>query len=339
MALLMTYGGAKGETAEAMQRTLRLAGLDPAGAALAVRAYLDDIKRNSGAVRLSIANSIWHRPEIVCLPAFLKHARDTMQSGVHKLDFTKKGAADRINSWIAGKTDEMITKVLDSIPGNAVMYLINAIYFHGTWKTAFEKAQTQPEVFTKEGGGAQTVPMMRQSGTFGYHADARGEVVELPYGDGRFAMLAMLPKKGSSMRNYLATLDWAALTRLREEMSQRKGEVRIPRFSISWGVTDLVTQLRAMGMGLAFGAGADFSGITGARNLAIDKVLHKAVIEVDEKGTKAAAVTVVGVKMTSFTPGDRVPPFRFIADRPFAFVIIDTRTGMPLFTGVMHTPS
>ena len=141
------------------------------------------------------------------------------------------------------------------------------------------------------------------------------------------------------MRNYLATLDWAALTRLREEMSQRKGEVRIPRFSISWGVTDLVTQLRAMGMGLAFGAGADFSGITGARNLAIDKVLHKAVIEVDEKGTKAAAVTVVGVKMTSFTPGDRVPPFRFIADRPFAFVIIDTRTGMPLFTGVMHTPS
>ena len=338
MALLMTYGGARGTTAQAMDSTLRLGGMDPATAAQTARAYLDDVVRHAGGVRFSIANSIWHRPNLTCLPEFLHLARGVMQAGVHKLDFARPDAADRINDWIADKTENMIKKVLDSIPEDAMMYLVNAIFFHGTWTTSFDTAQTKNEAFNKDDGSSQPVPMMRQSDRFRYHADARGAAVELPYGDGRFAMLAILPAQRGNMREYLGSLDWAELSRIRQSLRQREGEVRIPRFNLSWGVKDLVDQLKAMGMGLAFSDAADFSGITGKRDLTIDKVLHKAVIEVDEKGTKAAAVTVVGMKATSSMHMDREIPFRFVADRPFVFVIVDTRTGMPVFTGVMHSP-
>lgn len=339
MALLMTYGGARGTTAQALDSTLRLGGMDPVTAAQTARAYLDDVARHAGGVRFSIANSIWHRPNLICLPEFLNIARGVMQAGVHKLDFSRPDAADRINDWIADKTENMIKKVLDRIPEDAMMYLVNAIFFHGTWATSFDKAQTKNEAFNKDDGSSQTVPMMRQTDKFRYYADARGAAVELPYGDGRFAMLAILPAQRGNMREYLGSLNWAELSRIRQSLRHREGEVRIPRFTLSWGVKDLVDQLKAMGMGLAFSDAADFSGITGKRDLTIDKVLHKAVIEVDEKGTKAAAVTVVGMKATSSMHSDREMPFRFIADRPFVFVIVDTRTGMPVFTGVMHSPS
>ncbi len=339
MALIMTYAGARGTTAQAMDSTLRLDGMNPVTAAQTARAYLDDVAANAGGVRFSIANSIWHRPSLTCLPGFLQLARDTMQAGVHKLDFGRPDAADRINDWIADKTDNMIKKVLDRIPEDAMMYLVNAIFFHGTWATAFDSDQTKNEAFNKDNGSSQPVPMMRQSGKYRYHADARGAAVELPYGDGRFAMLAILPAQRGNMRDYLGSLDWAELSRIRQSLRHREGEVRIPRFNLSWGVKDLVDQLKAMGMGLAFSDAADFSGITGKRDLTIDKVLHKAVIEVDEKGTKAAAVTVVGMKATSSMHMDREIPFRFVADRPFVFVIVDTRTGMPVFTGVMHSPA
>jgi serpin B len=217
-----------------------------------------------------------------------------------------------------------------------MLYLINAIYFKGRWQDEFEKSLTEDGVFRSAGGGEKKVPMMNRSGSFRYGEDASLQVVRLPYGGGRMAMYVFLPRTADGLGELLRTLDERSLGEWAGKLRTLDGDVTIPRFKIAYEC-GLASALKAMGMKSAFDAGsADFSGMS-QQELFISEVKHKAVVDVNEEGTEAAAVTSIEMRVTSaLAPMDR---FSFVADRPFFFVIRDDATGALLFMGTLYDPA
>ncbi|MFS8911032.1 serpin family protein, partial [Synechococcus sp. H60.3] len=197
------------------------------------------------------------------------------------------------------------------------MVLLNAIYFKGEWTQPFDPTLTKPQPFTQADGRRVQVPLMAQSGRYGYRETEQLQVVRLPYGEGELAMLLLLPKPGVSLaalREKLSPETWQEWT---GSLSTRPGSVRIPKFKLAYEI-DLGPALQQLGMGIAFSRRADFSQLT-PEPTQVSRVLHKAAIEVNEEGSEAAAATGVIVSRTAL---DRQEPFQFVADRPFWLAIV-----------------
>jgi len=276
-------------------------------------------------------------------PEFLDADRDYFGAEVRTLDLQGPGAADAVNGWVDEQTRGLIPEIIDRFDENAVLELVNAVYFLGDWESQFEPDSTREEPFTLAGGESADVEMMNASGSWPYAESPRYQAARLPYTGGRYAAYVVVPRDGVTAWELLDDANAGWFASLRQQMQPADGSVALPTFELEWGEdVDLVDTLAAMGMPSAFDFGAaDFSGISEALasgpGLAISHVLHKTYLRVDEEGTEAAAATSIGMTMGSIGPVEP-EPFELRADRPFVFAIADERSGALLFVGVVADP-
>ncbi len=330
MALSMTLNGAKGETYEEMVKALRISGFSIDE----INEYCQFLKKAllsaDTSTEFSIANSIWYKLGFPVEAHFLSVNREFFGAEVTEADFYNPATLDRINQWCSDNTRGKIPTIIKEIPGNVVMYLINAIYFKGIWKTQFDKKQTFDGTFYNESGIKQLVKMMNQTGEFEYAADETTRYLTLPYGNGAFSMRLLLPNEDKTVEdviNHINSESWQ-----NSFNSQRATEVcvQLPRFKAECKYLLHQKVLPEMGMITPFSAAADFTGISRGGGLSISNVIHKTYISVDEKGTEAAAVTAVEIVETAMPTS-----ISYVVDKPFVFVIQENSTGAILFMGTI----
>jgi serpin B len=344
LALAMTYAGARGETEQQMADTLHFTlpqnRLHPAFNSLDIELG----KRGEGAegkddegFRLHIVNAIWGQKGYHFLPTFLDVLAENYGAGLRILDFASAPEESRrtINNWVSDQTEGRIE---DLIPQGMIdiltrLVLTNAIYFNAAWQYPFNEAVTSDSQFYPLDGGEVTVPMMRQTESLGYTEDDNYQAVELPYDGGALSMVILLPRAGQ-FEAFEESLNAEQVSAIVNALDQRQVALAMPKFEFE-SAFKLKEALMAMGMPVAFTEGADFSGMTGGRDLFISAVVHKAFVSVDEAGTEAAAATAVIMKLTAL-PG---APVEFTANRPFIFLIRDIETGSIRFVGRVLNPA
>lgn len=336
-ALAMTYIGAVGDTHFAMKRVLKYGQMNHSQINQASSTLMSKLKSSDPKIELLIANSLWARQGVEFNPAFLDRNRQFFGAEIAALDFGNPQAVKTINGWVSQKTKGKIPAIMDQIDGSQVMFLINAVYFKGQWQKRFEKILTQNQPFHLATGGTKQTPMMSQSGNYQYLRGENFQAVSLPYGQGGTSLYLFLPDESSSLNDLLKVLSYQEWQQWMKSFRNSPGDVKIPRFKMDYS-RELNNALKAMGMAVAFERGkADFSGIRQQKDLFISQVKHKAVIEVNEEGTEAAAATSVGISITSVRPVQQ--RFSFIADRPFLLAIRDQQTGAILFMGAVFEPN
>lgn len=334
LALAMTAGGADGETLAKMRQALNVAGIEEDALKKENLKIIRGLKKEDQKVILSIANSIWLRESMEFKKKFKSDTRKYFLAEVFPIT-----TVDKINSWVSDETRGKITRIINSISRDDIAYLINAIYFKGTWKKEFDPKKTVKKDFHAPGGTVRSVDMMKRKDSFPYLEGEGFKGVVLPYTDEKTVMVLLLPDEDSDLKELHEKLDFESWRTWRESFARRKGTIELPRLEIEYS-SKLKNQLDKMGMELAFDPGeADFSRMCvpeGGRNVYIDEVLHKTYLKVDEKGTEAAGVTAVVMKMTSAM--EEPEPFHLIFDRPYFLVIEDTESGLPLFMGSISDP-
>lgn len=332
LALSMVYNGANGETKSAMQKTLQFQNLDIATVNQESLGLINSLKNPDPKVELSVANSVWARNGVDFKKDFLSTVGSYFNAEISTLDFSNSNAANTINAWVSKNTKGKIpTIVTPPIPDSMVMYLINAVYFKGSWTTEFDKKLTEDRNFTTADGVSKKHPLMRQHGDLPYLETEDFQSVSLPYGKNeRLSMYVFLPK---NLNSFVQTLDTNKWNDWMKQYKETEGTILLPRFKMEYekGLIPLLTQL---GMGVAFQDNADLTGI--GNSLKISEVKHKTYVDVNEEGTEAAAVTSVGVSATSVMPAQKT--FYMEVNRPFFFVIRDNQTQEVLFIGTIQNP-
>ncbi len=331
-ALSMLYNGANGQTESEIASMLhydKITDEDLNNGMMYLRERLEAVKN----VELSIDNSIWIRENFPVKESFIDISKFVFDAYVTEIDMDDPKAADTINDYIKKKTNGMIDKMIDPpIDSDVVMYLINTIYFDGKWSIPFNKDSSTKDLFTNLDNSTVEVNMMHLKADY-YYGEKNGEkIIEVPYGDGEVSMYLILPKIGQDINDFIDELTHKKWLNLRYDvLENNKKEVTLslPSFKIEYGIKEISGELKALGMKEAFTDYADFTGI--ANNIYVSRVLHKAVIEVDEVGTKAAAATVVEMKFTSMP----MNPITFTANRPFIYIIADNTDDTILFMGKM----
>jgi serpin B len=338
-ALAMTYAGARGNTAEQMKTTLHFL-QDPKLLHPGFRAINEHLlgKNPKRKFELSVANRLFGQKDYGFLPEFLKTGTEFYGAGLEELDFIKQRekARQTINAWVEKKTNDKIKELIKEgiLSVDTRLVLTNAIYFKAAWARNFDEKKTAPGEFFVEPGKSVKVPMMRGSIRTGYFKGDGVEVLALPYEQNQLSMLVLLPAKDSSVAKLGAALTQANLKKWTGKFGDNMVDVRMPKFKYT-SEFSLNNTLQALGMTDAFHPmRADFSGIASGERLFISNVVHKAFIDVHEKGTEAAAATAVVVDRTSLPT-----PATFTADRPFLFLIRDNASGSILFMGRVSNPA
>jgi len=333
-ALGMTYNGAAGDTREAFRNVLHFGEWTDQEVNESYQDLMSQLVTLDDHVQFSIANSIWYRLGFEVLEAFITTNREYFDAVVEELDFSDPGAVDIINGWIEEKTNGKIRDMLDEIPSNAVMYLVNAIYFNATWKYQFEPEETFQDDFTLEGGTLYRTDFMQLEGDFNYTRQEDFTAVELPYGDSAFSMVVILPQPGVTIPELVEEMNAENWDSWMESSFLTGVHIQLPKFK--YGFKSLLNEpLIDLGLGIAFSGDADFSNINPESDLFISRVIHQTFIDVKEEGTEAAAATIVEIKELSGLPGG---PTLFRADRPFLYVIKENSTGAILFMGKVGKP-
>ena len=332
IALSMAYNGANGETRKAMSNALEFQGMTLEEINQAHQNLKAVLEKADPKVQLSIANSLWARKEISFNPNFLQNNEKFYDATVKSLDFNQPAAAKEINGWVKQSTGGKITKIVDRINPNDVMFLINAIYFKGKWTHEFDKSNTENRYFSLASGAKKQLPMMSRQGNYRYYETSQFQAISLPYSDERLSLYVFLPK--SNLVEFQKTLTAQNWRTWMKQFSSRQGQIQLPRFKMDYDV-ELKTALSAIGMGIAFDDAADFSGLSKAATK-IDQVKHKTFVEVNEEGTEAAAVTSIAIVVTSARLEEE--PFKMLVDRPFFCAIRDNQTGEILFMGSIVNP-
>jgi len=338
-ALAMTWGGARGQTAEQMAKVLHF-GLVGEKVHPAFGALTKDLNEGGkkGNYELSVANALWVQKEFKFLKDFLDLNEKYYGAGFKNVDF--RGATEKarqtINAWVEKETHEKIKELIKQgvLAPNARLVLTNAIYFKGQWALKFKGEATKEAPFSLSADKIIDVPMMTQTDSFGYTEFDDYRALELPYKGEALSMIVMLPNKADGLATFEETLDVDRLEKCFASLSRQKVEVSLPKFTTT-AEFSLADPLKKLGMDDAFDPyKADFSSIDGKKDLFIQAVVHKAFVDVNEEGTEAAAATGLVVGALSRP----MPPPAFKADHPFLFLIRDIRTGSVLFIGRIVNP-
>jgi serpin B len=344
LALAMAYAGARGETKEQMAQALHLT-LDPDRLHPAFnRLDLELARRGKGkgrdgkGFRLSTVNAIWGQEGTRFLPQFLDLLAAHYGAGMRLVDFA--GAPERcraaINAWASDHTGG---RIRDLIPQGTIdrwtrLILTNAVTFRAAWSTPFNATLTGDDRFFLLDGSESIVPTMKRTESFAY-AEGKGvRAVELPYDGWELSMVILLPSMGA-FEAFEAAVDARQVETLVQRLSHRRVALSMPRFLFASGFC-LADALADLDMPVAFSENADFSGMTGRRDLFLSDVIHKAFVSVDEEGTEAAAATAA-VMVPTMAP--RETPIDLHVDHPFIFLIRDTKTGAVLFVGRVVDPA
>ncbi len=331
MALGMTYNGAAATTEQTMRQTLEYGDLSSDDINTAYKNLMSILTQLDPEVIFEIANSIWIRQEFEVLPSFIDVNQTYFDAEVNALDFNSPQAVETINGWVKEKTHEKIKKIINHIDPWEVLFLINAIYFKGTWTYQFDPELTFDDQFRLPDDTFVSCKMMQQENNFQYLNNETFEAVDLPYGNEKFSMAIILPHNGKSLDSLIAEVTPEKWAQWMGQFSETQLTLQMPKFKIEYELK-LNDVLIALGMGIAFSDEADFSGINPDRDLFITQVKHKTFVEVDEEGTEAAAVTIVGVGFTS------VGGHTMQVDRPFLCVIHEKEAGTILFIGKIVHP-
>ena len=332
-ALGMTLNGANGETKDAFRQVLHFENLTDQEVNESYQDLMSQLVTLDDEVQFSIANSIWYKLGYQVLEAFIATNQEYFDAAVEELDFSDPEAVDIINGWIEEKTNDKIRDMLDYIPGDAVMYLINAIYFNATWKYQFDPEETFEDNFILEGGAMHQTDFMQVEGTFNYTSQEAFTAVELPYGDSAFSMVVLLPKPEVTIADLAEALDAESWDSWFNTSYPTNVLIQLPKFK--YGFKSLLNDpLINLGLGIAFTEGADFSNITLGGGIFISRVIHQTFIDVNEEGTEAAAATIVEMIESSIPAG----PIQFRADKPFLYVIRENSTEALLFMGKVGKP-
>jgi serpin B len=336
LAMGMAYNGAETSTKQAFDSVLNYEGLTRAEVNEITRELIKTLVTNSKGNLLEIANSVWYRTNFPVYEGFIEMNKTYFDAEVKELDFANPAAVDAINSWVADKTHDKIDKIIEELSPEAMMVLINALYFNCLWEIEFDPDETKTETFYKEDQTAfADVEMMTTEGEFNYAATNDFTAVELPYKNGKFSMHLFLPSYGSGVDELIGKLDGDSWIEWLEGFSEHeKVQVTMPKFRFEYQ-RSLVNDLAGMGLGIAFTDAADFSGISQIA-LLISEVIHKTYIDVNEEGTEAAAVTAIVMELTSAGPGGGPVVIRL--DRPFLFAITENSSKSIVFIGKMMEP-
>lgn len=280
------------------------------------------------SVTMEIANSIWYRNDFLFDQSFLDAGANYFGATIKPLNFNDaSGSLTAINSWVNDQTHGKIPTILQSIKPSDVMYLINAIYFKGSWRTRFDAAQTIAAPFHASVGD-QPAHLMHRHGTMSYIATPAYQAVDLEYGDSAFTMTVVLPDPSTTVAALASSLDAAAWQALTAQLHRSEVDLYLPKVTMSWE-RDIVPDLEGLGMHVPFSTTqADFTKMSSVSGLYISFVKQRTFVDINEDGTEAAAVTATGISLTSapMTSLMRV-------DRPFIFVIRERLSGTVLFMG------
>jgi len=334
MALGMALNGASNATYEQMRDVLGFAGLDQGELNASYSTLIDLLLGLDDAIEMRIGNSVWARSSTPFHATFIDAVREAFDAEVASLDFNDPGAATAINDWVSRATNDRIREIVESpIPHDVVMYLINAIYFKGSWTEQFERGRTAPAPFRTRDGGTMTVQMMMRDADTYYHADQDVQVAELRYGRGAFVMDIVLPHDGVDVDDVIASLDDARWNAWIDGLHEYDMMLRMPKYTFEYETT-MNDALEALGMTDAFDDfAADFSRLSPLGDeMFISSVKQKTFTNVDEKGTEAAAATAVGIGVTS-------APSQMVVDRPFIVAIRERFSGAILFLGRVAAPA
>ena len=331
----MLANGADGETQKQILATLGWAGEGIQQPSLQdindySRMLIEKTERLDKAVTVEIANYVAVNKEFKLNSKFQKSVERDYKAGVESLNFTSPSTLKRINDWCNDRTHGMIPSIINELDPDAVSYLMNAIYFNGTWKDKFSKEETKQEMFRGYTRDIQYVDMMHRHGEY-FYADGDGySAVSIPYGNGAFRMTVILPSEGSFLRDVMASMDGGKFQALQRSMEKCNVDLKIPRFTteVDLPLNDIISSL---GAPLIFSSQADFSQFARG-DFYVSKMFQKAKIEVSEEGTKAAAVTAAIMMMSAVRP-EKKRNVVFHADSPFAYIISENSTGSIYFMG------
>lgn len=342
LALAMTYTGARGETETQMAQTLNFSSqeiLHPAFNALDLQLTKKplNLDKDREPLQLNIANAVWAEQTFTFLPEFLDTLAVNYGAGVRLADFKSQPNRERlaINDWVSAQTKDKINDLLpeDSLGSDTRMVLVNAIYFKADWLDQFDADSTRDIPFNLLDGSQVNVPMMGQSMHIPYTSGDGFQAVELPYAGNTAVMDIIVPDEGR-FEEIESALTYDRLNNVVGKMNQASVLLRLPKFKYESSFT-LPDALQKMGMDDAFdGNKADFSGMTGDKDLFIGNIIHKAFVAVDEEGTEAAAATAVITEAA----GALMQDVSLLVDRPFIFFIRDLQSGQILFIGRVLNP-
>lgn len=336
-ALGMTWNGARGTTRDEMTEMLGFLVDNDKELNESNKTIREALMNADNMIDMNIANSIWYRNTFKINPGFVDINRKYYDAEVKGLDFTdEEGSKKTINDWVSKKTKGKISDIVNHINPADIMFLINAVYFKGKWKYEFKKDDTVDEPFYYADGHSADIKMMTQKTDLQYFEanDCRG--VALPYGNGHFRMVVILPDENVSLKDIVSELDGQSLTNYIGRMQEYGVNIMLPKFTFKFEL-ELKQPLAELGMKTAFTDAVDLSGMGSPSNLTISSVKHKTFVEVNEEGTEAAAVTSVTVGITSVGPGEGTD-IPFIVNRPFLFLIQEKDTGAILFMGQVYDP-
>ena len=336
IALSMTANGAAGDTKAVIKAALHQSDLTDEEINKAYKSLSDFLMNLDPKVVLQLANSNWYSDEYRIKEAFKALLLEYYDAEVKGADFQNPGTKDQINDWIETKTNGKIQDMIDQIPPDAVMYLINAIYLKATWKYEFDKEETEKRPFTLANGSTVNTDMMFAEGVKASVSHQNDFLyAELPYGNGQFVFSIILPHDASELNDIIEQIDTGDFSNIISNSDTGTYQVYLPKFKFEYKST-LNSVLAVKGMEQSFGPSADFSNLFEENlSLFISRILHQSFIEVDEEGTEAAAATVVQVSLTSIGGGKPT----IMVNKPFAFFIREKHSNSILFAGKLIDPT
>jgi serpin B len=331
-ALTMLLNGSSADTWQQISGMLGYGEFSQAEINNVYQSLVGQLLKIDPEVTLAIANAIWYHQNFSVKPPFLTTMASDFGAHTQALDFSSQSALNTINKWAADNTNGKIDKVLNEISPDAVMFIMNALYFKGTWTYPFDKDKTAAGPFYAAGGQTTEAEMMNGEFPFKTFYDNGVQVIELPYGQQNFVMDILLPDAGvPAFLNVLDAETWNSIIEGLAASQPVKATLVMPKFSFSYEKF-LNDQLMALGMTDAFNpAMANLSGISD-QNIFVSFVKQNTFVDVNEEGTEAAAVTTIGIELTSMPPA-------YVIDRPFIFAIRETITNTLLFIGIVKNPS
>ena len=288
---------------------------------------------SNDTVTVKSANSVWITDDFSVRNRYVSILENDFDAEVVNLDFADPATVRAINNWCSENTEGKINEIVDRLNPGMVMMLINALYFNAPWADAFLEKNTREGVFHAFNGDVQ-IPMMAKTDRMNYAEYQGAQMVELPYEGGRYAMYVVLPPKGLSIDKMISYVNEDLYDQAMSMMTAEKVRLTLPKFKLE---TEMILNktLQNMGIRTAFSSAADFKGISETGPLVLDQVKQKCYIDVSEKGTEAAAVTSIGVRMTSARPET---VYTMNVDRPYVFFIADRSNGNILFAGRVARP-
>lgn len=326
MALGMVMNGASESTRQSILNTIDYGDLSAEEVNQGYKDLTALLLSMDKKVNLGIANSVWYNEKYAVANPFKSTIETCYDGRVTGLNFNDPHAKDIINGWVEDKTNDRIKNLINDITPTEVMFLVNAIYFKGDWTYSFSKTYDAP-FFPAEGGSVSTKTMFRPNGTLSYFRNMEVELIDLPYGNEQFRFTVLLPSENHSLEELSASLDAATLMEWLGKAHERNSELELPKFKMEWK-QDLLGILEDLGMSTS-----GFPHLLQTPDeLAISRVIHQTFVDVNEKGTEAAAATAVGIELTNSAPG------KIQINKPFIFMIREKHSNTILFMGSLQHP-